>query len=129
MVPLDSASIQDAYRRWANVYDALFGGVSARARQRVVDIVNGLPGTSVLEVGVGTGLSLPQYVRDKRVTGIDLSASSLAHERYLQEKHGLTNLTLHQGRLEEIASLGKTFDFIETSGVDRKSTRLNSSHT
>ncbi len=55
--------------------------------------------------------------RRARVTGIDLSASSLAHERYLQEKHGLTNLTLHQGRLEEIASLGKTFDFIETSGV------------
>ncbi len=55
--------------------------------------------------------------RRSRVTGIDLSAASLAHERYLKDKHNLTNLTLHQGRLEEVASLRQTFDFIETSGV------------
>ena len=34
--------------------------------------------------------------RRSRVTGIDLSAASLAHERYLKDKHNLTNLTLHQ---------------------------------
>lgn len=52
-----------------------------------------------------------------RVVGVDLSASSLAHEQYLKEKHNLTNLTLHQGKIEDIASLGRTFDFIDTSGV------------
>ncbi len=52
-----------------------------------------------------------------RVTGIDLSATSLAHENFLKEKHGLNNLSLHQMRIEEVASLGKTFDFIDCSGV------------
>lgn len=52
-----------------------------------------------------------------RVTGIDLSSSSLAHEAYLKDKHKLDNLSLHQMRIEEIASLGKTFDFIDCSGV------------
>ncbi|MSP20650.1 MAG: class I SAM-dependent methyltransferase [Alphaproteobacteria bacterium] len=55
--------------------------------------------------------------RRARVTGIDLSAASVAHEQVLKDKHGLTNLTLHQGRLEDVASCGQTFDFIESSGV------------
>lgn len=51
------------------------------------------------------------------VTGIDLSAASLAHEEKLKAKHGLDNLTLHRMRLEEVAKLGETFDFITSSGV------------
>ena len=49
--------------------------------------------------------------------GIDLSSSSLAHEAYLKNKHRLDNLTLHQGRIEDVASLGRDFDFIDASGV------------
>jgi SAM-dependent methyltransferase len=52
-----------------------------------------------------------------RVVGIDLSSASLSHEKYLKEKHGLSNLTLHQGRLEDVSSIGKDFDFIDVSGV------------
>ena len=70
-----------------NVYDAAFGGISAPGRRRAVDAVNGLPGTQVLEVGVGTGLALPRYARGKRITGIDLSAEmlALARERVVQQ--------------------------------------------
>ena len=52
-----------------------------------------------------------------RVTGIDLSSSSLAHETYLKDKHKLENLSLHQMRIEDITSLGKKFDFVDVSGV------------
>lgn len=52
-----------------------------------------------------------------RVVGIDLSSSSLAHEAYLKEKHQLTNLSLHQGRIEDVAAIGQDFDFIDCSGV------------
>ena len=52
-----------------------------------------------------------------RVTGIDLSETSLAHEEKLKAKHGLDNLTLRQMRLEEVAELGETYDFIASSGV------------
>jgi phosphatidylethanolamine/phosphatidyl-N-methylethanolamine N-methyltransferase len=78
---LDADSVRAAYKRWAGVYDGVFGGVSAIGRRRAVELVNRLPGTRVLEVGVGTGLALPHYAHDKRITGIDLSAEMLAHAR------------------------------------------------
>jgi len=78
---LDTDAVLAAYRRWAGIYDLLFGGVSAFGRKEAVAAVNRLPGTDVLEVGVGTGLALPHYRRDKRITGIDLSAAMLERAR------------------------------------------------
>ncbi|HYZ21525.1 MAG TPA: class I SAM-dependent methyltransferase [Rhodopila sp.] len=85
---LDQDSIVKAYRRWAGVYDTAFGRISSSARLRAVDLVNRLPGRNVLEVGVGTGLSLPHYRSDKRITGIDLSREMLekAHDRVDRER-------------------------------------------
>lgn len=84
---LDTESILDAYRRWAGIYDTVFGGVSSWGRLKAVGLVNRLPGRDVLEVGVGTGLALPHYTRDKRITGIDLSVEMLrkAKERTRRE--------------------------------------------
>ncbi len=81
MVALDADAVRSAYRRWATVYDASFGGVSFWGRRVAVAEVNRLPGTRVLEVGVGTGLALPLYRAEKRVIGIDLSAEMLARAR------------------------------------------------
>jgi phosphatidylethanolamine/phosphatidyl-N-methylethanolamine N-methyltransferase len=78
---LDADAVRAAYRRWAGVYDVVFGGVSGWGRRRAVAEVNRLPGTRVLEVGVGTGLALPHYAPDKLITGIDLSAEMLARAR------------------------------------------------
>lgn len=87
---LDAESVREAYRRWAGIYDAVFGGVSAHGRRRAVEEVNRLPGTRVLEVGVGTGLALPRYRGDKRVVGIDLSRAMLekAAQRVREERLG-----------------------------------------
>lgn len=78
---LDADAVRAAYKRWARVYDSVFGGVSAPGRRRAVAAVNALPGRRVLEVGVGTGLALADYDRAKRITGIDLSAEMLARAR------------------------------------------------
>ena len=78
---MDAEAVRAAYRRWAGVYDAVFGGICLLARRRAVALVNRLPGRDVLEVGVGTGLALPYYAPDRRVTGIDLSAEMLAQAR------------------------------------------------
>ena len=81
---LDADAIRSAYDRYANSYDSWFGLVSRKARRVAVAAVNQMPaGSRVLEVGVGTGLALPLYAPDKRITGIDLSRAMLtrAHDR------------------------------------------------
>lgn len=87
---LDADSVRSAYRRWASVYDVAFGGVSGWGRRLAVAAVNALPGTAVLEAGVGTGLALPHYAPGKRVTGIDLSSDmlALARRRVARERIG-----------------------------------------
>ena len=93
---LDADAVRSAYRRWAGIYDAVFGGVSAAGRRRAVAAVNALPGRDVLEVGVGTGLALPHYLPQKRVTGIDLSSDMLERARRRAAEHTLRNVTALQ---------------------------------
>ena len=75
--PLDDAAIVAAYARWAPVYDPIFGVITASAIRATMREVNALPAGDVLEVGVGTGIALPHYKRDHRVTGFDLSPDML----------------------------------------------------
>jgi phosphatidylethanolamine/phosphatidyl-N-methylethanolamine N-methyltransferase len=89
---LDADAVRAAYKRWAGVYDTVFGGVSGWGRRRAVAEVNRLPGTRVLEVGVGTGLALPHYTTDKRITGIDLSAEMLARAHAKVADHNLSHV-------------------------------------
>ncbi|QHC34458.1 class I SAM-dependent methyltransferase [Komagataeibacter xylinus] len=89
---MDANAVKAAYRRWASVYDALFGSISTFGRKRAVETVNTLPGTRVLEVGVGTGLALPYYRADKRITGIDLSGDMLERARQRVARMKLSNV-------------------------------------
>lgn len=107
LVALDAMAIRDAYRRWAGFYDTVFGGISSFARKRTVTAINDLPGRDVLEVGVGTGLALPLYRRDKLITGIDLSTEMLAQAR---DK-------VAEGRLHHVAAL-EEMDAEATSFAD-----------
>ena len=84
---MDEHAIRSAYRRWAPVYDKTFGVVAAEGRKHAVEIINRRRGR-VLEVGVGTGLSLPSYRRELEIVGIDLSPDMLdkARERVAAER-------------------------------------------
>ena len=64
------------YRRWAPIYDKVFGSVFEQARRAAVAACEQIGGR-VLEVGVGTGISLPYYSPQCRVTGIDISEAML----------------------------------------------------
>lgn len=90
--PMDANAVRAAYRRWAPGYDGVFGFISQAARERAVAAVNQAPGPEVLEVGVGTGLALPLYAPEKRVTGIDLSAPMLSRARQRAAALGLRNV-------------------------------------
>jgi len=85
-------TVKTAYRRYAGVYDALFGPVLQAGRKAVLEALQLKPGDRVLEVGVGTGLSLPMYPASVKVTGIDLSSEMLAKARARVARRKLGNV-------------------------------------
>ncbi|MGH1420036.1 MAG: class I SAM-dependent methyltransferase [Hyphomicrobiaceae bacterium] len=100
---IDESKVKVAYRRWAPVYDSTFGRIANDGRQQAVELINQRSG-SVLEVGVGTGLSLPNYKSNLEITGIDLSAEMLDKARERVSESNLTNikalLEMDAGELE-----------------------------
>ena len=85
-------AVRNSYARWAPVYDQTFGRLTNRGRRRSVDYINERSG-SVLEVGVGTGLSLPHYRPGLTVTGIDFSEEMLDKARDKVRARGLDHVT------------------------------------
>jgi phosphatidylethanolamine/phosphatidyl-N-methylethanolamine N-methyltransferase len=79
---LDKETIANAYARWAPVYDLVFGPIFERGRHAAIAAAERVGGR-ILEVGVGTGISLPHYSPTNRLYGIDLSEPMLrrAQER------------------------------------------------
>ena len=79
---LDRDAVARAYARWAPVYDLVFGPVFERGRQAAITAAERIGGR-ILEVGVGTGISLPDYSRKNRIYGVDISEPMLrkAQER------------------------------------------------
>src|SRR4051812_44706482 len=88
---LDRATIEKAYARWAPVYDVVFGKVFERGRRASIAAAERIGGR-ILEVGVGTGISLPDYARTNRLVGIDISAPMLRKAQERVAEHGLTNV-------------------------------------
>ena len=90
-VALDRDGVARAYGRWAPVYDLVFGPVFARGRSLAAAAAVRVGGR-VLEVGVGTGLSLPAYAKARTVMGIDISARMLDKARVRVARRGLRNV-------------------------------------
>lgn len=110
---MDIAAVRGAYRRYAKVYDLVFGGVFALGRRRVIQEVNRRGGLKVLEVGVGTGLSLPSYRRDNRIVGIDVSPEMLAIAERRVAKRGLENVDgLHDMDAAKLSFADGSFDVV-----------------
>ncbi len=89
---MDLVSIQKAYRRQAKVYNFYFGWVFHPGRETAMELVDLTPGNKILEVGVGTGLSLPLYPKNVEIYGIDISKEMLKQAQELKEEENLENV-------------------------------------
>src|SRR5919197_4460602 len=87
---LTRGTVEQAYDRWAPVYDLVFGGVFAKGRQAAIAATNKIGGR-VLEVGVGTGISLPLYAPHLRIFGTDISEAMLQKAKKRVDEFGLKN--------------------------------------
>jgi phosphatidylethanolamine/phosphatidyl-N-methylethanolamine N-methyltransferase len=109
---LDEEDVRDAYRRWAPFYDYTFGKVSTAGRKHAVQIINGSQG-KVLEVGVGTGLALPDYKKHLEITGIDLAPEMLDKARERVKAANLTNIVgLHEMDASNLRFADGMFDTV-----------------
>src|SRR5664279_4659476 len=77
---LDTSVVANAYAKWAPIYDAICGPVMLKGRRAAAAAARAVGGT-ILEVGVGTGLSFDDYDATTEITGIDLSAPMLDKAR------------------------------------------------
>jgi phosphatidylethanolamine/phosphatidyl-N-methylethanolamine N-methyltransferase len=94
---IDHRSVERAYARWAPIYDAVFGKVFAPGRAAAIvaaEQVCGAGGGRILEVGVGTGISLPDYAPHNRIVGVDLCEPMLRQAVERVAAHKLSHVEI-----------------------------------
>ncbi|MBI3026325.1 MAG: methyltransferase domain-containing protein [Candidatus Tectomicrobia bacterium] len=101
---LTADSVVKIYDRWGRFYDIVFKWIFSEGRNVGVELLDLKAGERLLEVGVGTGLSLPLYRRDSPIVGIDISSKMLEKA---QEKVG--NLGLRNVDLQVMDAQAMTF--------------------
>lgn len=93
MNPISVDNVVDTYRFYAPLYDRLFGAVLEPGRKALTDAVCAMRPTSILEVGIGTGLTLERYPANASIVGIDISNEMLEIARERAEK--LSGRSIH----------------------------------
>jgi phosphatidylethanolamine/phosphatidyl-N-methylethanolamine N-methyltransferase len=112
MKPVSEQAVIRTYRRYAPVYDRLYGAVLEPGRRALTDAVASLAPRSLLEVGVGTGLTLARYPAKARVVGIDISAEMLQVARERISHLGAGNVRLECMNAEAMTFEDATFDCV-----------------
>jgi phosphatidylethanolamine/phosphatidyl-N-methylethanolamine N-methyltransferase len=110
---MDLEDTLKTYRLFSGSYDLVFGPVFHPGRKDAVRIANDRPAQRILEVGVGTGLSLPFFRGDARVTGIDVSAEMLAKARRRVERRELKQVeALIEMDAEKLSFADNSYDAV-----------------
>ena len=94
----NESKIIKCYKRYAPLYDLLFGSVFQQGRRAIVKEMKAIDTKDVLEVGVGTGLMLPMYPQDVAVTGIDISKEMLDKAQEKVDRDCTATVSLMQVR-------------------------------
>ncbi|HET7874814.1 MAG TPA: methyltransferase domain-containing protein [Methylomirabilota bacterium] len=91
---LEKRQVKRAYKIYAPAYDFVFDWIFHPGREAAIRLLDIKPGDQILEVGIGTGLNLPLYPANCRITGIDLSEEMLDKAQDKVMELALGNVTL-----------------------------------
>ncbi len=109
---LERHQVAEAYGRWAPVYDIVFGPVFSRGRRTAVDAAERVGGR-ILEVGVGTGLSLGHYAKSNQIVGVDISEPMLIKAQERVKKLQLSNVqSIDVMDAEQLTFTDASFDVV-----------------
>ena len=111
-ISLETSFVEGVYEKMASVYDLFFGLPLHHGRAKAIRRMAIKPGDQILEVGAGTGISLPLYPRQCTVTAIDLSDGMLDRARDRVEQYSLRNVRLFQMDATRLNFPDNTFDIV-----------------
>jgi phosphatidylethanolamine/phosphatidyl-N-methylethanolamine N-methyltransferase len=114
---MDSERIKGIYAAWSHLYDYVFKVFFYRRLGHAIQLLDIKPGQRVLDVGVGTGLSLDFYPPHCQVVGIDLSREMLAKARERATRLGLRNVQLLEMDATRLAFPSDSFDHVVAAHV------------
>lgn len=100
------------YYRLANCYDAVFAPFFQARAEATIRSLNIPAGAKVLEIGVGTGLSLAAYPPHADVTGVDLSPHMLERARDKVQRHTWRHIDLLEMDACHLEFAADSFDYV-----------------
>jgi phosphatidylethanolamine/phosphatidyl-N-methylethanolamine N-methyltransferase len=111
-ISLETSFVEGVYEKMASVYDLFFGLPLHHGRAKAIRRMAIKPDDQILEVGVGTGISLPLYPRKCSVIAIDLSEGMLERARTRVEQYNLRNVRLIQMDATRLKFPDNSFDIV-----------------
>jgi len=102
--------VEKVYNRYSSVYDLIFGRIFDSGREKAPELLQLQPGMHLLEVGIGTGLSIPQLPKFCAITGVDLSQKMLNEAEKRIRKLGRSNIHLHKMDATQMQFPDNSFD-------------------
>ena len=105
------------YSDLAHLYDAVFGRAFVDREHEVIEGLSFRPNQRVLEVGVGTGISLDAYPPYVRLVGIDASTDMLGHAVAKIKENAWGHMEVRQGDAQQLDFPDNTFDWVTTFHV------------
>ena len=105
-------SLEAIYERLAPIYDLIYGITLAHGRREAIMRLSPERGESILEIGVGTGLSATAYPAGCRVVAIDLSAHMIERAQVRLAKRGIRHVSLCRMDAAHLAFADARFDAV-----------------
>lgn len=109
---LKAEEIKKIYSGYSGIYDLIFKHFFCPRQKHVIDSMNIKEGDRVLDVGVGTGLSLSLYPSTCEVVGIDLSPEMLEQAQKKVKKYNLSHVKLMEMDASKLSFCDDSFDHV-----------------
>jgi phosphatidylethanolamine/phosphatidyl-N-methylethanolamine N-methyltransferase len=103
-------NFQKLYARVARTYDLFYGPLLLHGLKKAINAMDVGPHMSVLEVAIGTGLSLNYYPRQAHIVGIDISKEMLSEAEEKVKKLDLHKVELKVMSAEKLEYPDNSFD-------------------
>lgn len=107
---MQKAEIQKIYSRYSRFYDIIFAQFFCPRIRLGLEKIGIQRSDRIIEVGVGTGISLSMYPESCNVVGIDITRRMLERAKAKKEKFGLNHVELFEMDGENICFNDDSFD-------------------